>query len=164
MQSWVRGRRLSLDPWVRSSLLVTLLCPTTARYPNALQCVNVDIMSEEVCRRAYPGTITSGMVCAGVPQGGKDSCQVRPSISVTEESEDVVGRDFGGTDMQESPSFLALQSHVPLDLTLLCLSFLFCLINFLGLWKQHRVMCVHREIWGNFWKSKANSARGKDGV
>ncbi|XP_059109392.1 kallikrein-14 [Peromyscus eremicus] len=46
-----------------------------ARYPNALQCVNVNIMSEEVCRRAYPGTITSGMVCAGVPQGGKDSCQ-----------------------------------------------------------------------------------------
>ncbi|CAO2614645.1 Klk14, partial [Lemmus lemmus] len=45
------------------------------RYPNALQCVNVNVMSEEVCRRAYSGIITSGMVCAGVPQGGKDSCQ-----------------------------------------------------------------------------------------
>lgn len=51
---------------------------TSVRYPNALQCVNVSIMSEEVCRRAYSGIITSGMVCAGVPQGGKDSCQVRP--------------------------------------------------------------------------------------
>ncbi|KAL1764511.1 Kallikrein-14, partial [Sigmodon hispidus] len=53
-----------------------------ARYPDALQCVNVSIMSEEVCRRAYSGTITSGMVCAGVPQGGKDSCQTPESSPV----------------------------------------------------------------------------------
>ncbi|NP_777355.1 kallikrein-14 isoform X1 [Mus musculus] len=46
-----------------------------ARYPTALQCVNVNIMSEQACHRAYPGIITSGMVCAGVPEGGKDSCQ-----------------------------------------------------------------------------------------
>ncbi|XP_021501498.1 kallikrein-14 [Meriones unguiculatus] len=46
-----------------------------ARYPTALQCVEVNIMSEQVCHRAYPGSITSGMVCAGVPEGGKDSCQ-----------------------------------------------------------------------------------------
>nr|XP_012807684.2 kallikrein-14 [Jaculus jaculus] len=45
------------------------------RYPNRLQCVNINIMPEQVCRNAYPGAITDGMVCAGVPQGGKDSCQ-----------------------------------------------------------------------------------------
>uniref|UniRef100_A0A8C4PL88 tissue kallikrein n=2 Tax=Equus asinus TaxID=9793 RepID=A0A8C4PL88_EQUAS len=46
-----------------------------ARYPNSLQCVNINIISDQDCRQAYPGAITSGMVCAGVPQGGKDSCQ-----------------------------------------------------------------------------------------
>ena len=68
-----------LDSWVHSTLFVTLLCSPipSARYPTALQCVNVNIMSEQACHRAYPGIITSGMVCAGVPEGGKDSCQVR---------------------------------------------------------------------------------------
>lgn len=68
-----------LDSWVHSTLVVILLCPLSppARYPTALQCVDVNIMSEQVCHRAYPGIITSGMVCAGVPEGGKDSCQVR---------------------------------------------------------------------------------------
>ncbi|XP_008070348.1 kallikrein-14 [Carlito syrichta] len=46
-----------------------------ARYPHSLQCVNINITPDQVCRRAYPGAITPGMVCAGVPQGGKDSCQ-----------------------------------------------------------------------------------------
>lgn len=45
------------------------------RYPNALQCVNVNISEEQECQRAYSGAIKDGMVCAGVPQGGKDSCQ-----------------------------------------------------------------------------------------
>ncbi|XP_037373027.1 kallikrein-14 [Talpa occidentalis] len=45
-----------------------------ARYPNSLQCVNINISSDQTCRQAYGG-ITGGMVCAGVPQGGKDSCQ-----------------------------------------------------------------------------------------
>ncbi|XP_074048851.1 kallikrein-14 [Macrotis lagotis] len=42
-------------------------------YPNALQCVNLRISSEQECKRAYGKAITSGMVCAGEP--GKDSCQ-----------------------------------------------------------------------------------------
>ncbi|KAM9225929.1 kallikrein-14 isoform 1-T2 [Dugong dugon] len=46
-----------------------------ARYPDSLQCVNVNIVSDQACQQAYPGAITPGMVCAGVPQGGKDSCQ-----------------------------------------------------------------------------------------
>ncbi|KAM9633443.1 kallikrein-14 [Trichechus inunguis] len=45
------------------------------RYPDSLQCVNVNIVSDQACQQAYSGAITPGMVCAGVPQGGKDSCQ-----------------------------------------------------------------------------------------
>uniref|UniRef100_A0A8C7BY33 tissue kallikrein n=1 Tax=Neovison vison TaxID=452646 RepID=A0A8C7BY33_NEOVI len=44
-------------------------------YPNSLQCVNINISSDQECRLAYSQAITAGMVCAGVPQGGKDSCQ-----------------------------------------------------------------------------------------
>lgn len=51
-----------------------------ARYPNSLQCVNINISSDQQCQKAYPGAITPGMVCAGVPQGGKDSCQVRRTV------------------------------------------------------------------------------------
>ncbi|XP_070943691.1 kallikrein-14 isoform X2 [Macaca nemestrina] len=46
-----------------------------ARYPASLQCVNINISPDEVCQKAYSKAITPGMVCAGVPQGGKDSCQ-----------------------------------------------------------------------------------------
>ncbi|KAM7059379.1 kallikrein-14 [Molossus nigricans] len=46
-----------------------------ARYPNTLQCVNISITPDQQCQKAYSGAITAGMVCAGVPQGGKDSCQ-----------------------------------------------------------------------------------------
>ncbi|XP_034495059.1 kallikrein-14 isoform X2 [Ailuropoda melanoleuca] len=45
------------------------------RYPNSLQCVNINISSDQECRQAYSQAITAGMVCAGSPQGGKDSCQ-----------------------------------------------------------------------------------------
>ncbi|XP_045434851.1 kallikrein-14 [Pipistrellus kuhlii] len=46
-----------------------------ARYPNSLQCVNINITSRQQCEQAYRGAITPGMVCAGTPEGGKDSCQ-----------------------------------------------------------------------------------------
>ncbi|XP_006144734.1 kallikrein-14 [Tupaia chinensis] len=45
------------------------------RYPKGLQCVNINISTDQECQRAYPRAITAGMVCAGDPQGGKDSCQ-----------------------------------------------------------------------------------------
>uniref|UniRef100_F6RN27 Kallikrein related peptidase 14 n=1 Tax=Monodelphis domestica TaxID=13616 RepID=F6RN27_MONDO len=45
------------------------------RYPSTLQCVNIDILSDERCRNSYPGAITRGMVCAGDQKGEKDSCQ-----------------------------------------------------------------------------------------
>ncbi|TFJ97214.1 lymphocyte-specific protein 1 [Platysternon megacephalum] len=42
-----------------------------------LQCVEVPIVSDQVCERSYPGMITSTMMCAGYLEGGKDACQVK---------------------------------------------------------------------------------------
>ncbi|XP_036881917.2 kallikrein-13 isoform X6 [Manis javanica] len=44
-------------------------------YPQALQCANIQLRSEEECRRIYPGRITPNMLCAGTEEGGKDSCE-----------------------------------------------------------------------------------------
>nr|KAF6274903.1 kallikrein related peptidase 13 [Myotis myotis] len=44
-------------------------------FPQALQCANIQLRSDEECRQAYPGRITRNMVCAGSPEGGKDSCE-----------------------------------------------------------------------------------------
>lgn len=43
---------------------------------NRLNCVDVPILSEEVCDKSYPGMLTESMFCAGYLEGGKDSCQV----------------------------------------------------------------------------------------
>ena len=40
-----------------------------------LQKVNVPYVSLADCELSYPGDITSQMLCAGFPEGGKDSCQ-----------------------------------------------------------------------------------------
>ena len=40
-----------------------------------LQAVNLPVVSQAECRRAYPGQISGGMICAGLPEGGRDSCQ-----------------------------------------------------------------------------------------
>ena len=42
---------------------------------NALRKVTVPMVSAKACSKAYPGKITDRMVCAGFPDGGKDSCQ-----------------------------------------------------------------------------------------
>lgn len=41
-----------------------------------LQCLDIPIISDEDCKKSYPGMITSSMFCAGYLEGGKDSCQV----------------------------------------------------------------------------------------
>lgn len=43
--------------------------------PRILQKVSVPMVTREACDKAYPGEITDRMLCAGLPQGGKDSCQ-----------------------------------------------------------------------------------------
>ncbi|KAI7802990.1 hypothetical protein IRJ41_001291 [Triplophysa rosa] len=43
--------------------------------PNTLQEVQIPIVSNADCSKAYGGFITSNMICAGLTAGGKDSCQ-----------------------------------------------------------------------------------------
>ncbi|MCG7949469.1 MAG: serine protease [Candidatus Thiodiazotropha taylori] len=44
-------------------------------FPNRLQEVQVPLVAQDECRHNYGGSITDNMICAGLPQGGKDSCQ-----------------------------------------------------------------------------------------
>ncbi|XP_006878190.1 PREDICTED: cationic trypsin-3-like, partial [Chrysochloris asiatica] len=44
-------------------------------YPELLQCLTAPILTDSVCRNAYPGQITDNMICLGYLEGGKDSCQ-----------------------------------------------------------------------------------------
>ncbi|XP_027701968.1 cationic trypsin-3-like isoform X2 [Vombatus ursinus] len=46
-----------------------------ADYPDLLQCLKAPVLSDSTCRSAYPGKITSNMICLGFLEGGKDSCQ-----------------------------------------------------------------------------------------
>ncbi|CAO2603319.1 Cationic trypsin-3, partial [Lemmus lemmus] len=41
-----------------------------------LQCLDVSVLSDLVCHKAYPHRITSNMFCLGFLEGGKDSCQL----------------------------------------------------------------------------------------
>ncbi|XP_066942679.1 transmembrane protease serine 9-like [Macrobrachium rosenbergii] len=43
--------------------------------PNILNEVEVPIITNEDCNTSYDGSITSNMICAGYPSGGKDACQ-----------------------------------------------------------------------------------------
>ncbi|XP_076008775.1 trypsin-like [Genypterus blacodes] len=42
--------------------------------PTLLQCLDVPVLDDSVCETAYPGMITSRMMCAGYMEGGKDVC------------------------------------------------------------------------------------------
>ncbi|XP_044526964.1 kallikrein-13 [Gracilinanus agilis] len=44
-------------------------------YPKTLQCAEIQLRSDEECHQSYPGKITPNMLCAGSPEGGKDSCE-----------------------------------------------------------------------------------------
>ncbi|KAM7178054.1 trypsin I-P38-like [Macrochelys suwanniensis] len=44
-------------------------------YPDLLQCLKAPVLSSSQCSSAYPGQITSNMICIGYLEGGKDSCQ-----------------------------------------------------------------------------------------
>merc|ERR1712200_259966 len=43
--------------------------------PSELQWVAVPTVTNEQCSQAYNNGITDSMICAGLPEGGKDSCQ-----------------------------------------------------------------------------------------
>ena len=44
-------------------------------FPDRLLEAEVPMVGERDCRSAYPGGIEHGMLCAGYPEGGRDSCQ-----------------------------------------------------------------------------------------
>ncbi|XP_064361434.1 transmembrane protease serine 9 [Dromaius novaehollandiae] len=44
-------------------------------YPEIVQCLQAPVLSDQACQKAYPGQISSNMVCVGFLEGGKDSCQ-----------------------------------------------------------------------------------------
>lgn len=44
--------------------------------PTRLQCLDVPIVGDEECEKAYPGMITRRMMCAGYMDGGRDACNV----------------------------------------------------------------------------------------
>lgn len=52
---------------------------------DTLQEVTVPIISNTACKKTGYGSsrITDNMLCAGIPEGGKDSCQVRSLSSPT---------------------------------------------------------------------------------
>ncbi|XP_057612003.1 kallikrein-9 [Chionomys nivalis] len=45
------------------------------QYPMTLQCANISILDNKLCRWAYPGHISDKMLCAGLWEGGRGSCQ-----------------------------------------------------------------------------------------
>lgn len=49
--------------------------PGANDFPAELHEVEVPIVTNSACGAAYPGSITANMICAGLPQGGRDSCQ-----------------------------------------------------------------------------------------
>uniref|UniRef100_A0A8D0B8W5 Peptidase S1 domain-containing protein n=1 Tax=Salvator merianae TaxID=96440 RepID=A0A8D0B8W5_SALMN len=53
-----------------------VLTAAHSQFPDLLQCATVYTVSAEDCNKAYPNSITENMLCAGVSQGGVDSCQV----------------------------------------------------------------------------------------
>uniref|UniRef100_A0A8C3XRL0 Peptidase S1 domain-containing protein n=1 Tax=Chelydra serpentina TaxID=8475 RepID=A0A8C3XRL0_CHESE len=54
----------------------TTTSPQPASFPALLQCANIEIVSPAECRRDYSGVVSDNMLCAGVREGGIDSCQL----------------------------------------------------------------------------------------
>ncbi|XP_067411457.1 trypsin-like [Emydura macquarii macquarii] len=61
------GRQCSVSGWG------TISSPQK-KFPAILQCANVYTINQASCQESYGGIITDNMLCAGVPQGGIDSC------------------------------------------------------------------------------------------
>lgn len=69
-----------------SGLSEGVLCPAReanpmlcvpGRLPKVLQCVNMSVVSEEICSELYAPVYHPSMFCAGGGQDQKDSCHVR---------------------------------------------------------------------------------------
>lgn len=62
-------------------ILVPLNSPTLSEaMPTRLQCLDVPVVDDAACEKAYPGMISRRMMCAGYMDGGRDACNVRDSL------------------------------------------------------------------------------------
>uniref|UniRef100_A0A8C0JC68 Peptidase S1 domain-containing protein n=1 Tax=Chelonoidis abingdonii TaxID=106734 RepID=A0A8C0JC68_CHEAB len=77
-------------------------------FPPVLHCGKVSIFSQEQCRSIYPRYYTENMLCAGVLEGGVDSCQSRELSSLRCRFDNVV------SEVHSCLSFLAGDSGGPL--------------------------------------------------
>lgn len=58
------------------------LSVTPVNMPTRLQCLDVPIVGDEECQKAYPGMITRRMMCAGYMDGGRDACNVSLTVNL----------------------------------------------------------------------------------
>ncbi|NP_001258244.1 glandular kallikrein-3, submandibular precursor [Rattus norvegicus] len=66
------------EPKVGSTCLVSgwgSTNPSEWEFPDDLQCVNIHLLSNEKCIKAYKEKVTDLMLCAGELEGGKDTCR-----------------------------------------------------------------------------------------
>ncbi|XP_028641611.1 renal glandular kallikrein-like [Grammomys surdaster] len=65
------------EPTVGSTCLASgwgSTAPIKYEYPDDLQCVYIELLSNEICAKAHPEKVTDVMLCAGEMAGGKDTC------------------------------------------------------------------------------------------
>nr|XP_038960636.1 prostatic glandular kallikrein-6 isoform X1 [Rattus norvegicus] len=66
------------EPKVGSTCLTSgwgSITPLKWEFPDDLQCVNIHLLSNEKCIKAYNDEVTDVMLCAGEMDGGKDICK-----------------------------------------------------------------------------------------
>ncbi|KAK7886877.1 hypothetical protein WMY93_026498 [Mugilogobius chulae] len=62
------GLLCSVSGWGKTSTEEGAILPTR------LQCLDVPVLSDAECEKAYPGMISRRMMCAGYLDGGRDAC------------------------------------------------------------------------------------------